>query len=99
MTHAQKSASSVEAAVRIGCTAADIHLTCSYPECTCKQIPSAVRAVMMIAAAERDELRAINADLLAALKALAGLDRTPDRHARPEILNARAAIAKAKAPP
>lgn len=37
-------------------------------------------------------------ELLAALKGLAELDHTPDRHARPEILRARAAIAQAEPP-
>jgi hypothetical protein len=31
-------------AVRVGCRAADVHLTCSYPSCGCKQIPAAVIA-------------------------------------------------------
>lgn len=33
-------------AIRAGCTAADVHLTCSYPECFCKQIPTAVKAAI-----------------------------------------------------
>lgn len=34
------------AAVRKGCQAAEVHLTCSFPDCTCKQIPAAVHAVL-----------------------------------------------------
>lgn len=34
------------AAVRKGCQAAEVHLTCSFPQCTCKQIPAAVHAVL-----------------------------------------------------
>lgn len=37
---------SEEEAIRVGCTAADVHLTCGYPECTCSQIPHAIRAVL-----------------------------------------------------
>src|SRR5579862_4809020 len=33
-------------AIRIGCNAADVHMICSYPECTCKQIPAAVQAAL-----------------------------------------------------
>ncbi len=29
-----------------GCVAADIHLTCSWPDCTCTHIPTAVKAVL-----------------------------------------------------
>ena len=36
----------VEAAIRVGCTAADIHLRCSYPSCACKQIPAAIKAAI-----------------------------------------------------
>jgi uncharacterized protein (DUF362 family) len=36
----------LNAAIRIGCIAADIHLTCSYPECTCKTIPNAIKAAI-----------------------------------------------------
>lgn len=34
------------AAIRVGCTAADLHLCCSYPDCTCKQIPAAIEAAL-----------------------------------------------------
>lgn len=34
------------AAIRAGCTAADIHLACSYPDCNCKQMPKAVEAAI-----------------------------------------------------
>jgi hypothetical protein len=33
-------------AVRVGCDAADVHLTCNYPGCSCKQIPTAIRAAL-----------------------------------------------------
>lgn len=33
-------------AVVAGCTAADMHLTCSYPECKCKKIPVAIKAAI-----------------------------------------------------
>jgi hypothetical protein len=31
-------------AIRAGCNAADVHLSCSYPECSCTKIPAAVIA-------------------------------------------------------
>ena len=34
--------SALEVAIQAGCAAADVHLTCSYPECGCKQIPTAI---------------------------------------------------------
>lgn len=37
-------------AVRVGCTAADVHLRCSYPECSCSQIPRAIGAAVEFAA-------------------------------------------------
>lgn len=39
-------ADDIERAVRAGCTAADVHLKCSYPDCACKQIPAAIRAAL-----------------------------------------------------
>ena len=33
-------------AIRAGCSAADIHLVCSYPDCRCKQTPRMVKAVL-----------------------------------------------------
>jgi hypothetical protein len=39
-------ATHVEAAIRAGCTAADVHLACTYPACSCKQVPDAVRAAL-----------------------------------------------------
>ena len=33
-------------AVRAGCTAADVHLMCSYPGCACKQLPVAIIAAI-----------------------------------------------------
>lgn len=33
-------------AVRAGCNAADIHLTCSFPECKCKSIPRAIQGAI-----------------------------------------------------
>lgn len=35
------------AAIHAGCTAADIHLRCSYPDCNCKQMPKAIEAAIM----------------------------------------------------
>lgn len=32
--------------VSIGCKAADVHLTCSWPRCQCTQIPKAIQAVL-----------------------------------------------------
>lgn len=32
--------------IRSGCTAADVHLICSYPNCRCKQIPVAIKAAL-----------------------------------------------------
>jgi hypothetical protein len=43
----------IEAAIRVGCAAAGAHLTCSYPDCTCKELPVAIRAAL--AHAERVE--------------------------------------------
>lgn len=36
-----------EAAVRAGCTAADLHLRCTYPECGCKDFPKGVEAAII----------------------------------------------------
>ena len=36
----------IEAAIRVGCVAADVYLTCSYPDCTCTQLPAAIRAAL-----------------------------------------------------
>jgi hypothetical protein len=33
-------------AIRIGCTAADVHSRCSYPDCACTQIPRAIQAAV-----------------------------------------------------
>lgn len=33
-------------AVRAGCSAADGHLTCSYPQCRCRQMPAAIDAAI-----------------------------------------------------
>lgn len=33
-------------AIHAGCMAADIHLTCSYPGCNCKQMPKAIEAAL-----------------------------------------------------
>lgn len=44
----QTTAKMVEA-IRIGCRAADMHLDCSYPVCTCKNIPAAVKAAVEFA--------------------------------------------------
>lgn len=36
----------LERAVRVACQTADIHLTCSYPNCGCGKFPPAIRAVI-----------------------------------------------------
>lgn len=36
----------IEAAIRVGCNAGDAHLTCSYPDCKCKQMPTAIKAAL-----------------------------------------------------
>ena len=36
----------IDAAIRVGCVAADVHLMCSYPDCTCTQLPAAIRAAL-----------------------------------------------------
>lgn len=41
--------SKMQEAIRVGCTAADVHLRCSYPDCSCKQIPKAVEAAVTFA--------------------------------------------------
>lgn len=33
-------------AVRAGCSAADIHLMCSYPKCACRKMPLAIEAAI-----------------------------------------------------
>lgn len=38
----------MEEAIRAGCTAADIHLRCSYPECSCKNLPKAITAAVAV---------------------------------------------------
>lgn len=32
--------------IRAGCIASDIHLTCSYPKCGCRQMPRAILAAI-----------------------------------------------------
>ena len=36
----------IEAAIRVGCVAAGAHLTCSYPDCACQELPAAIRAAL-----------------------------------------------------
>ena len=36
----------LERAIKIGCTAVEVHLACSFPECTCTTVPKAVRAAI-----------------------------------------------------
>lgn len=36
-------------AIQIGCTASEIHLRCSYPDCTCTKIPAAINAAVKFA--------------------------------------------------
>lgn len=36
----------LDEAIRAGCTAVDVHLRCSYPECGCKQLPRAIAAAI-----------------------------------------------------
>lgn len=36
----------IAAAIRAGCSAADLHLECSYPTCMCKNTPTIVRAAL-----------------------------------------------------
>ncbi len=36
----------IERAIKAGCAAADVHLMCSYPSCTCKVLPGAIRAAL-----------------------------------------------------
>ena len=40
-------------AVRKGCIAADVHLTCSYPECSCTVVPAAIQAALNVDEYER----------------------------------------------
>jgi hypothetical protein len=37
----------LNAAVRAGCTAADINLQCRYPDCKCKGFPKGVQATII----------------------------------------------------
>ncbi len=32
--------------IRAGCTAMDVHLRCTYPECACKKLPVGIRAAI-----------------------------------------------------
>jgi len=34
------------AAIRCGCTAADQHMMCAYPDCTCSVVPNAIKAAI-----------------------------------------------------
>lgn len=36
----------IQMAIRAGCSAAEIHLMCSYPQCGCKSTPIIVRAAL-----------------------------------------------------
>lgn len=53
-------------AIRIGCTAADIHLTCSWPDCSCTELPKAIQAA--VAFAVRDVVKEMTADFISAAK-------------------------------
>lgn len=33
-------------AIRTGCWAAEVHLACSYPDCGCKNLPTAIIAAL-----------------------------------------------------
>ena len=72
-----------EELVRSACRAADIHLTCSWPDCSCTHIPRAVTAIApRIRAAERERCAALAGNVSLALSAGApmcpcGNGRTP----------------------
>jgi len=34
--------------IRAGCTEAEVHLMCSYPDCSCKQLPVAVKTAIRL---------------------------------------------------
>lgn len=36
-------------AVRIGCIASDVHLTCSWPDCSCTTVPTAIQTAVEFA--------------------------------------------------
>ena len=38
-------------AVRAACTAGDLHLACSYPQCACKIVPKQIAAALSVAMA------------------------------------------------
>lgn len=48
------------AAIRIGCEAADVHLMCTWPECSCIQIPTAINAAVTFAI--KDTVRDMTAE-------------------------------------
>lgn len=48
-------------AIRLGCAAADVHLTCGFPDCTCTKIPRAVKA--SVAFVLRNSAHAMAADI------------------------------------
>lgn len=49
MTEPTRTTDKMTEAIRIGCSAAEIHLRCSYPECSCTSIPTAIRAAVSFA--------------------------------------------------
>ena len=61
----QQSEKDLVEAVRIGCTAADVHLTCSYPECSCQRLPAAIKAALREAATALREARELLTEIAA----------------------------------
>ena len=39
--------------VRAGCSSADVHLMCSYPKCSCRQMPNAIKAALRTEAKQK----------------------------------------------
>ena len=46
----------IDVAIRVGCVAADVHLRGSYPDCTCQELPAAIRAALAHAVVGRAPL-------------------------------------------
>ena len=49
MLERTKTTDRMAAAIRCGCEASNVHLRCSFPECSCTTIPAAVRAAVEFA--------------------------------------------------
>lgn len=68
----------IASAIRAGCTAADLHIQCSYPDCTCRNTPKIVRAAIAECCRTTPELAKNAAATARAALALTMTNQTAD---------------------